>query len=52
MLIIATIFVLAKKDNPWLDSNLKSIKSEAGQRQFDFLKNLSVIGAALILLSD
>lgn len=51
LLILATLFVLATKDNPFLESNLKSIKSEAGQRQFDFLKHLSVLGSALLLLS-
>jgi len=32
LLIMATWFVLATKDNPFLDSNLKSIKSESSQR--------------------
>lgn len=50
LLIMATWFVLATKDNPFLDSNLKSIKSESSQRQFDFLKHLSVLGSALLLL--
>jgi uncharacterized membrane protein YphA (DoxX/SURF4 family) len=50
LLILALLFILATKDNPFLQSNLKSIKNEQGQRTFDFIKHLSAIGASLILI--
>lgn len=46
----AISFVLMTKDNPWLISNLKSIKLEQGQRNKDFIKHASVIGGVLLLL--
>ena len=52
LLIIAMTFVLATKDNPWIESNVISIEKEKNQRFMDFLKNLSVIGAALLIMAD
>ena len=50
LLFIALTFVLLTKDNPFLQSNLKSIKSEQGQRNKDFVKHLSVLGVGLMML--
>lgn len=52
LLIIAMAFVLATKDNPWIESNVISIQKDKNQRLMDFLKNLSVVGAALLVMTD
>jgi hypothetical protein len=49
-LIFAVGMVLATKDNPFMQSNLKSIYRESEQRSLDFIKHLSALGAALLLL--
>eukprot|EP00349_Pseudokeronopsis_sp_Brazil_P003047 CAMPEP_0202957556 /NCGR_PEP_ID=MMETSP1396-20130829/1923_1 /ASSEMBLY_ACC=CAM_ASM_000872 /TAXON_ID= /ORGANISM="Pseudokeronopsis sp., Strain Brazil" /LENGTH=138 /DNA_ID=CAMNT_0049675083 /DNA_START=1 /DNA_END=417 /DNA_ORIENTATION=- len=51
-LILATLFVLATRDNPFIESNLKSVQMEQEQRQLDFVKHLGLIGGALILLGE
>lgn len=50
LLVLAVSFVLATKDNPFLSSNLKSIKNDQGQRNLDFMKHISCLGAALLML--
>ena len=49
MLIVALAFVLATKDNPVMQSNLKSIANEQAQRLKDFCKHASLIGAAVFI---
>lgn len=48
---MAMAFVLLTKDNPFLQSNLKTIKSEQGQRERDFVKHLGIVGAAFFMLA-
>ena len=52
LLILAMSFVLATKDNPWIESHLEAVKKERNQRITDFLKHISVVGAAFILIGD
>ena len=49
-LLLAVSFVLLTKDNPWIKSNLKTINNERNQRGLDFMKDLSLIGGAILLL--
>ena len=49
LLFIALAFVLATKDNPFIKSNLKSIQNEQNQRTMDFIKHISLLGAAFLL---
>ena len=51
-LIIAMAFILVTKDNPWIESNMTSIQKEKNQRLWDFLKHISVVGAAFLLMGD
>ena len=47
------IFILLVKDFPWLrHSALKTTTKERNEKLTDFLKNLSMLGAALLLMAD
>lgn len=50
LLVAAMAFILTTKDNPFLQSNLKSIKLEQETRSKNFIKHLGVIGGVLLLL--
>lgn len=52
LMIIAMVFILMTKDNPFIVSHLKSINKEKNQRAIDFLKHISLVGAALLLLGS
>ncbi|CDW74289.1 UNKNOWN [Stylonychia lemnae] len=49
MLIVAVIFILLTKDNPFLKTNDKLYGLDQSQRILEFLKHLSLIGVALII---
>ncbi len=50
-LTIAVLFILIVKDNPWLrHSALKSLQRERNEKISDFLKNLSMLGSAMLIM--
>jgi hypothetical protein len=51
-LIVAEVFLLMTKDNPFLHSTMLSSQAERNQKCNDVLKHMSFIGAALLLMSD
>ena len=52
-LTVAVAFILIVKDNPWLrHSALKTTTKEINERITDFLKNLGIMGAAILLMID
>ena len=52
MLVAAVGFVIITKDNPLLRSNMKSIQREHNQRVMDCIRDLGLIGAALLFMVD
>ena len=53
LLTVAVAFILIVKDLPWLrHSALKSTTKERNERLVDLLKNLSLLGAAFLLMAD
>lgn len=53
LLSAAVIFILVVKDYPWLrHSMMKSAVRERNERIVDFLKNISLLGAACLLMTD
>jgi hypothetical protein len=53
LLVVAVSFIIAVKDLPWLrHSALKTTSKERNDKLTDFLKNLALLGAALLLMAD
>ena len=52
-LVAAVTFIFIVKDLPWLrHSTLKSTRLERNEKLIDILKNLSMLGAAILLMTD
>ena len=49
-LILVTIFMMVSKDNPRLESNVAAINREKPMRLENFFRDLSMIGAAFMIL--
>ena len=53
LLFLGVIFLVIIKDLPWLrHSSLKTIHKERNERLTDLLKNLSILGSSILLMSD
>lgn len=53
LLAVAVVGLVAIKDYPWLrHSSMKSTLRERNERFIDFLKNISMLGAAILLMAD
>ncbi len=51
LLAIAVIVLLIIKDNPWVrHSEMKTVKRERNEKINDFLKNLSILGSAILIM--
>ena len=51
LLILAVALIIVVKDNPWRrHSSMKTKAREINERTGDFLKNLSLIGSAMIMM--
>ena len=49
LLLLGAIFLLCTRDNMFLTAKDTTIMAELKQRKVDFFRNLSLIGAALLL---
>ena len=53
LLMTAVTFIILVKDYPWLrHSSLKTASKERNEKFIDLLKNLSMLGAAFLLMAD
>lgn len=53
LLTIAVSFIIIVKDLPWIrHSTLKTYSKERNDRLIDLLKNLSMLGAAFLIMAD
>ncbi len=51
LLVIAVSFILIVKDNPWIKhSSMKTVNKEVNEKFNDFVRNLSLLGSAFILM--
>lgn len=51
-MLIAVLFIIATKDNPFIHSNMKTIQKERSEKVNDLLRNFILVGASIMLLLD